>query len=485
MNRKTLFAIVIIIIISALSAFAHDQKAAVVVDTDCAPDDLRAICLLLADPHIDIKGITITEGACSCKVGYQKVMTLLNELGEKDIPVAIGSRGVSYTPPWRQFAESVSWGKSLPEKEIPSLTAAQLIRKVVVSEENPSLIMLGSMANLYSYLQLENNGHKKIASVLWFSNTMDTINGENYNQDHEAAAAVLESGLPIKIYNNLKQDGPRFHLTLFKKIKGIFNPYAQLIANSHSSPEAMKRVKTAHFGIWDELIPIWFSRPELFKFTPSDRWQGVYFANIPPEADVHEAFLDILTSAGGRQASVVLKQFPQNPESYRKDLAGHAEAIIKRHGEEEWRLVVLTSELHRHLGVYSIVGAKMGLRARELMHAHLDQVNVVSYAGLKPPISCLNDGLQISTGATLGQGKIKVIEENTSVKAEFYFKGFRLTLSLKSEIIADVKARIKKGVKEYGLNSPLYWKYVRENAIRLWLELDRKEIFEEKLETLE
>jgi pyrimidine-specific ribonucleoside hydrolase len=35
-------------------------------------------------------------------------------------------------------------------------------------------------------------------------------------------------------------------------------------------------------------------------------------------------------------------------------------------------------------------------------------LEVLSHAGTKPPISCLNDDLQVSTGATLGHGTIPI-----------------------------------------------------------------------------
>jgi pyrimidine-specific ribonucleoside hydrolase len=39
-----------------------------------------------------------------------------------------------------------------------------------------------------------------------------------------------------------------------------------------------------------------------------------------------------------------------------------------------WKAVVLTNELHHHMGHWSIVGAKMGIRAREILAAPLDNI---------------------------------------------------------------------------------------------------------------
>ena len=61
--------------------------------------------------------------------------------------------------------------------------------------------------------------------------------------------------------------------------------------------------------------------------------------------------------------------------------------------------MVLTNEFHP-TGAYSIIGAKMGIRAREILEAPFDTLRVVSHAGDAPPSSCLNYGLQMATGAS-------------------------------------------------------------------------------------
>jgi len=47
--------------------------------------------------------------------------------------------------------------------------------------------------------------------------------------------------------------------------------------------------------------------------------------------------------------------------------------IIEAHGLEEWKAVLLTNELRRHFGMCSIIGAKMGIRVREVLNAPFDE----------------------------------------------------------------------------------------------------------------
>ena len=72
--------------------------------------------------------------------------------------------------------------------------------------------------------------------------------------------------------------------------------------------------------------------------------------------------------------------------------------VIRRYGTDEWRACVLTNEIHGHLGIFSIMGVKMAMLALELLGTDRDTLNVISFTGSHPPYSCLNDGIQISTG---------------------------------------------------------------------------------------
>ena len=91
--------------------------------------------------------------------------------------------------------------------------------------------------------------------------------------------------------------------------------------------------------------------------------------------------------------------------------SGSVSEIIKKYGMDEWNSGVLANELHRHLGVFAIIGVKMGIRAREYFNTGVDEFSVRSFAGSIPPVSCFNDGLQVSTGATPGHGLLTVIND--------------------------------------------------------------------------
>jgi pyrimidine-specific ribonucleoside hydrolase len=153
--------------------------------------------------------------------------------------------------------------------------------------------------------------------------------------------------------------------------------------------------------------------------------------------------------------------------------------IIRKYGKEEWRVCVLTNEIHGHLGSYSIVGAKMGIKAREILHADIDRINVVTFAGTSPPFSCMNDGLQISTGATLGLGMIEVRKDTTVCpSAIFSYQGKKIRLTLKKSLQSEIDKDISAAILKYGGLTHGYWELIRIVSLKHWLEFDRNEIFD-------
>ena len=104
---------------------------------------------------------------------------------------------------------------------------------------------------------------------------------------------------------------------------------------------------------------------------------------------------------------------------------------------------------------------------------------VVSQAGLTPPVSCMNDGLQVATGASLGHGLISVAEvDSPRPEATFRFKGRTLRLRLKDEYARRIAQDCRRGVELYGGLNEDYWQYVRALALSYWLDFDRHDIFE-------
>ncbi len=119
----------------------------------------------------------------------------------------------------------------------------------------------------------------------------------------------------------------------------------------------------------------------------------------------------------------------------------------------------------------------MGIKAIETAGTN-NRLEVISYAGNQPPYSCLNDGIQVSTGATFGQGKIHLATDNlicpmavfTSVERSF-------TMRLKDKYIRIIDNGLQEGIARFGMMDEKYENLVRTLGIKYWLEWDRNDLF--------
>lgn len=175
-----------------------------------------------------------------------------------------------------------------------------------------------------------------------------------------------------------------------------------------------------------------------------------------------------------------LLKFPYEQELYQHDIAQIAYQAQKRYGKQEWRAIVLATEMHNHLGIYTTIGAKMGIFAMEYLATQEGTLRVVSWAGSNPPVSCFTDGLQCSTAATLGHGLIEVLHPLQGLPmAEFSFQNKHLRLCLKEDLRALISREITL-LKAQCTTEEEYFSRLRQLALGYWLEWDRKEMFDIK-----
>jgi formylmethanofuran dehydrogenase subunit E len=75
-------------------------------------------------------------------------------------------------------------------------------------------------------------------------------------------------------------------------------------------------------------------------------------------------------------------------------------------------------QFHGHLGPYAVIGFRMGKIANEKLGSDPFCKKAVIWTGTKPPLSCIVDGIQMSSGCTLGKGNLTVKDESIP-KAHF------------------------------------------------------------------
>ena len=99
-------------------------------------------------------------------------------------------------------------------------------------------------------------------------------------------------------------------------------------------------------------------------------------------------------------------------------------------------------KFHGHLGPYVVLGFRMGEIANKILGKDFFSKSAIVYSGIHPPLSCIIDGVQISSGCTLGKGNIKVNNGNIP-KVEFRDKiGNKLEILLKNEIRNEIDTTV-------------------------------------------
>jgi len=94
---------------------------------------------------------------------------------------------------------------------------------------------------------------------------------------------------------------------------------------------------------------------------------------------------------------------------------------------------------HSHLGPYLVVGLKMGQIITRRLGQEPFSITITSFTGMKPPLSCVVDGLQLVTPCTVGNGGI-VIREGGQVRVVAARGPRELEISLKPAIHEKIRA---------------------------------------------
>jgi inosine-uridine nucleoside N-ribohydrolase/formylmethanofuran dehydrogenase subunit E len=454
-------------------------KHTIIIDTDCGIDDMRAISLLLSRPEITIKAILLSDGSLSPIEGKRKVYSLLNEFNIDNIQIACGDPLKGVNPPWRGFNMQIQWGRDTV-KRASLLNAVDCLRESLKNADGKViLVCLGPLTNIAQLINKDPGLTSKIERVIWYNESVKPLNGFNYECDKVSADLVFNSRLRIDVVANLKKENTFFDLSMYNTCSQSKTGLAIVLKNVFSQPAVIEKMQQNHFRLNDDLVAIYLTNPELFDINIITDKVNIRYNKDYDAPGVRQVMTDMINGEYFSERNIVFNRFPVKHEMFNYDIRPIIDSAIARYGYDEWKANVMTDEFHRHLGVFSIVGAKMGIKARELFGVGADLLEVTSYAGTKPPYSCLNDGIQVSTGATLGMGTIHLATKGkTKPSAIFTYNNRSVRISLKNEYLEQVDADIKEGIMKFGLMDDGYWKLIRHNAIRYWVEWDRNKIFD-------
>lgn len=471
---KRLYSLFFILTLT-LTLSGHPWKPShyVIIDTDGGVDDIKAISLLLASPDVRVLAITVSHGALSAENAYIKVKSLLNGYYHEGIPVGLGV-GDNITREEFPVALKSVWGDESKVKPDNAPGNTELINEILNAEKTKiSFVCLGSMTTVSRALKESAAFREQVKEIIWSADGAADTEGFNYKIDPESSKKMLKQEIPVHIVRKYYDNGMLFYNEeIISSIKAINNTYAKKIADFFDS--VITPDHSFCYEGTDEMTALFLHYPELFI---SKVYGNISESTSFDLTGIKESFLRILRGETVEKNQVI-REIPDDPSFYFEDVGPSVAGIIDKYGIEEWTSGVLANELHRHLGVYTIVGVKMGIRAREYFNTGVDEFTAVSYAGSISPLSCMNDGIQVSTGATPGHGLLTVRSDTVlNPMVDFTYLDHKIRLTLKPEIAAEISSKLKEYNFIYGLDSNIYWELVRKEALKYWRDLDRHEIF--------
>lgn len=463
--KKIIFALFLLTI--SFYAFSHPWKPGhfVIIDTDGGIDDFRTISIMLSSPDIRVLGITVSPGVLPAVETYSRVKAMLKNYYHEGIPVGINNN-TAIKPANFEGARNFQWGTQNTASG-DMATAANVIGYIYKNAaDSIHFICLGSL-NIIKTAQIIETFNTKTCEIIWSNSDIKKEGSFNHSLDREALREAIKTGVPVKMIDGASSREAAFGPLFSEKASTIPSPYPN---------EIIKSLNAQHKVFYDEIIPLWMHFPKMFKLADIEK-VNVYTLNPEiKDQELAEAYYKIISGEIINQNQVI--NFSWRKEDYFPDVQPIMDETIKKYGKAEWIAETMANEMHRHLGVFAIMGTKMGIRAKEYFNAGIDEMKILSYAGTIPPFSCMNDGLQISTGATVGHGLISV-SPDTMVRpvADFTYLGRTIRLSLKPEYGKKIASEVKELNRIHGLNSDIYWELIRKLAVKYWATFDRHEIF--------
>jgi len=113
--------------------------------------------------------------------------------------------------------------------------------------------------------------------------------------------------------------------------------------------------------------------------------------------------------------------------------------MIRESRENMRELLERATDFHGHLGPFLVLGVRMGIIARSVLAPKsLADMNALVFVELRPPASCAIDGVQVSSGCTLGKGTIQVSESNDRVAGEFRVGSRTCAVSVKTGVLSQL-----------------------------------------------
>ncbi|KQX07982.1 MULTISPECIES: nucleoside hydrolase [unclassified Leifsonia] len=187
------------------------MRTSVILDVDTGVDDALAILFAVAHPDIDVRGITCVAGNAGLDQVVANTLSILDAARAPDIPVAAGARRPLIEA--ARSATEVHGADGLGGVELPASVrqphpdgAVALMRRLLLESAEPlTLVALAPQTNLALLLRTHPEVVPHIERIVFMGGSASIGNATsvaefNVWHDPEAAAIVLDSGVPCYMY---------------------------------------------------------------------------------------------------------------------------------------------------------------------------------------------------------------------------------------------------------------------------------------------
>jgi pyrimidine-specific ribonucleoside hydrolase len=245
-----------------------------------ALDDLIAIAVLLRDPAVDVRAITVEgTGEAHCLAGAANAARLAAAFGRADLPVGCGREtpgpaGRSFPNEWRQAADSM-YGLTLPAAPVSVADAVDVIAQAATDAGGYlTIVAIGPWTNLADVFAEHPELEGSVAAIHAMGGAFrvdgnieqgdtHTPDGVEWNlgADPAAVAAVLETAVPITFVPLDATNGVPGTPALAADIAADTTAAGADMVNQLF--ETVPYMMSGNWYIWDPLAALTLTQPDL------------------------------------------------------------------------------------------------------------------------------------------------------------------------------------------------------------------------------
>lgn len=262
----------------------------VVIDADFDLSDIAAVAILLRDPKLDVRAISITgTGLVHCQGGRLLARYVLDELEASAIPFGCGREnpgkdGRSFPEEWRASADAGFGFDITPKVEsgVP-LDAVEVISAAVAdSPSAPTIVTLGPLTNIEDAFAANPELADRIAAIHAMLGTVEApgnvlVDGHtpedrlewNAFADPSAVAAVFATEVPIAIVPLDATDDVPVPADLVARLESDHASAGADLVRELLIRNPIRLLADQGQQLWDELAALVLTDPDLATWTES------------------------------------------------------------------------------------------------------------------------------------------------------------------------------------------------------------------------